>query len=461
MNAAFVPVFMSYRVNGKDDELWDYARSFFYTVLIVSTSIVILEILFAPTLVRFMAPGFASNPAKFKLTVTLTQVMAPYLICVSIAALFMGALNSLDQFVTPALGPIFFNLAIILSVTSFGRWLPTNAAMSAACGVLLGGFLQFAIQIPEMKAKGMDFSFRFSLKHPAVLKTAKLLAPGLLGMGVVQISLFVDSLMASFLKEGCVSYLYYADRVVELVLGIFVISFATVVLPDMAKAAQARAIQEVKSTLLFSYRMTMLVAIPATVGLCVFARPIVHVLFERGKFGPIDTNETAVALACYGLGLFFVSALRITTSAFYATEDTKTPVQIGALMLLLNVVLNALLMFPFKQGGIALATSIASGVGFYLHLRTFQKRYGMLEWELLKSSFVKISLASLAMGVMCPHLLNWVGFNRYLPIMWKTLALFAAISGGLFTYLLVLLLLKADDLNLIRYFQLWSRRNKS
>ena len=453
MSAAFVPVFVQYREEHSQKELWEFARKFFYTLALVIGVIVAFEIAFAPFIVRLMAPGFLGTPEKFKLTVDLTRLMAPYLIFVSLTAFSMGILNSFGYFAVPALGPIFFNVAVICAAL-ISPYFMAEPVMGIAVGVLIGGVLQFACQIPLSVKQGMRFQFGISFHHEAIRRVGALLGPSVFGIGILQINLLVDSLMASFLREGTVSQIYYADRVMELVLGIFVISLTTVLLPDMAKSAARKDINEVKKTLLFSFRVTSFVAIPATVGLFVLADPIIHVLFERGRFLSIDTERTAVALAYYAFGLYFISASKLIVSAFYALQDSKTPVKVAFVALIANVVLNFILMHPLKQGGIALATSLASALSCVQLLYIFQKRYGAFEWQKFVKGSIKIAIASTVMGIFCPAALHAFHFQTDKPLAWKAAVLFGTIGLGVLIYFGVALLLRMEELDFFKKFRL-------
>lgn len=444
MSAAFVPVFIQYRKDHSQEELWDFARKFFYTLGLVTSLIVAVEIIFAPLVVRLMAPGFLDVPGKFELTVLLTRLMAPYLIFVSLTAILMGVLNSLGYFAIPALSPIFFNITIIIIAVMFGQFSP-EPAIAIAFAVLIGGFLQLICQFPLSIQQGMSFKFGVSFRHEGIQKVSTLLLPSIFGIGIVQINLLVDSLMASLLQEGSVSQIYYADRVMELVLGIFVISLTTVTLPEMSKHAAEKNIDELKRTILFSFRAVAFVAIPATVGLFLLSDPIIHILFERGKFMAIDTERTAVALSYYALGLFFISATKLIVSSFYAVQDTKTPVKVAFFSLILNAALNWILMHPLKQGGIALATSIASAFSFVQLIYIFQKRHGNFEWFNFWKKISKIALASGIMGVSCLLMLNLFNFQEDQALSWKLIVLFGTIGVGIVIYLALTLLLRAEE----------------
>jgi putative peptidoglycan lipid II flippase len=449
MNAAFIPIFIEYRQEKTTEELWEFARKFFYTLALVSSVVVLLEIILAPYVVRFMAPGFFADSEKWELTVQLTRILAPYLLFVSLAAFLMGVLNSFGQFALPALSPIYFNLAVICA-SVFSFYVLKEPVYGIAFGVLIGGFLQFACQLPLVKKQGMQFKVGFSFTHPAIRKVGRLLAPSIFGMGIVQLNLLVDSLMASFLREGSVSQIYYADRVMELALGIFVVSLTTVAFPEMSRSATEKNMPELKSTIMFSLRSVAFIAIPATVGLFVLADPIVHVLFERGRFTSLDTERTAVALAYYALGLSFISASKLLVSAFYAIQDTKTPVKVAFVALTANAVLNWVLMHPLKQGGIALATSIAAALSFFQLVFIFQKQNGALDWAKFNKSLIRVLIASVVMGFACLLTLQVFGFDTDKSTLLKATALFGTIGVGILVYLAMTLILRMDEVNFLR-----------
>ncbi len=445
MSAAFVPVFVGYRKNHSQEELWDFCRKFFYTLAIVTSLIVIVEIAFAPLIVRLMAPGFMKIGGKIELTIFLTRIMAPYLVLVSLTAVVMGVLNSLGYFVVPALSPIFFNISIIAAAFIFPK-ISSEPVVGLAFAVLVGGFLQLISQFPLAIKQGMSFRFGFSFKHEAIQKVGGLLIPTFFGIGIVQINLVVDSLMASLLQEGTVSQIYYADRIMELVLGIFVVSLTTVTLPEMSKYASENKIDELKKTILFSLRAAAFVSLPAMVGLFMLADPIVHVLFEHGNFTAIDTERTAVALAYFSLGLFSIAGIRLLVSAFYALQDTKTPVKAAFWAIFINASFDWILMHPLKQGGIALATSIASTFTLVQLLWAFQKRHGSFEWGDFWSKIVRLLIASIVMGVSCLFILNFLNFSPQRAFRWKVAALFGTIVAGIVIYLVLAVLLRAENI---------------
>ncbi len=459
MSASFVPVFIQYRQDNSEDELWNFTRKFFYTLALVTGVIVIFEITFAPMIVRMMAPGFLNAPHKLELTIFLTRIMAPYLMFVALTALFMGVLNSFGYFAVPAFGPVFFNLAVIASIF-LSSHVFSDPVIGIAFGVVLGGIAQFVSQLPLAIRKGMHFKIGFSFHHPAVQKIGMLLAPSIFGIGIVQINILVDSLMASLLSEGSVSQIYYADRVMELVIGIFVVSLGTVILPEMSQSAAMKNPEGLKKTLLFGLRTTSFISIPASVGLFFLANPIVHVLFEHGRFTPFDTERTAVALAYYALGLYFTAAIRILVSAFYATQDTKTPVKIAFVALIVNAILDWILMHPLKLGGLALSTSITSALSYVLLCHAFQKRHGVFDLGKFKMSALKTAVASVVMGIVCLFSLNLLHFDAQPSRMVQTFILLGTILFGVLIYVGASMVLKLDEFEFVKAMMAKTFRKK-
>lgn len=281
--------------------------------------------------------------------------------------------------------------------------------------------------------------------------------PGLFGIGIVQINLLVDSLMASMLPEGSVSAIYYANRLEELTLGIFTVSLATVILPEMSAQAARRDTKAMKETLSFSLRATSFVTIPASAGLMVLAHAIVQVLFQHGRFTAADTERTAFALIFYALGLFFIAGIRIMAPAFFAVQDTKTPVRCAFVSLIINVIGNLILMHPLKQGGIALATTIAAAVNFAQLVIIYQKRFGPFDWNIFRESLIKIMIQALAVAAACPIFMRLFHFEEQKHLIGQSLILFGAIILGVLIYFAVALLLKSKELNFFRLSTLLGR----
>ena len=318
----------------------------------------------APWILTVIAPGFAADPGQFGLAVTLTRFMFPYLLLVGLAAFAMGVLNSQGRFFAAALGPAMLNVGMIAAVLALAHHVEPPV-LSLALGVLLGGIGQLLVQVPDLRRLGLLAAPSGELRHPALGRIARLLLPAVFGLAAVQVMVFVNTLLASLLPVGSISFLYYADRVMEFPLGIFGIALASASLPAMARQAAAGDTRAVAGTLNFALRLAVYVSVPATVGLVLLSTPITRVLFQRGRFGPEDTTATAIALIWYAVGLVGFAGARIAAQAFYAVARPGVAVRLGALAIAANLLAAVILMNPMGHGGLALASSIGAYVNLF------------------------------------------------------------------------------------------------
>jgi len=302
LSPAFVPVFAEYLANRPRGEFLRMVRSVATTFFLILCVVCLLGILLAPWIVSLMAPGFSSVPQKAELTTRLTRLMFPYLLFVGLTALATGILNVHRRFFAPALGPVALNLGMIASVIFLVPRLELPIT-GLAVGVLVGGLGQFLFQLPDMRRAGISLAPSTELFHPALARITLLLGPSVLGLAAVQLSVFVNTFLASLLRDGSISYLYYADRIMEFPLGVFGVAVATAALPPMAEQAARRDLRRLGETLSFALRLSCFVAVPASVGLLLLRNPLVRVLFERGEVQRADTQATAFALGFYALGL--------------------------------------------------------------------------------------------------------------------------------------------------------------
>jgi putative peptidoglycan lipid II flippase len=361
LSTAVIPVFTETLTRGGPTAFGRLARATTGAAIVVLCVVSALGILLSHQVVAVMAPGWRADTGLFDLAVTLTRVMFPYLVLVGLAALAMGALNAHHRFFTAAIGPAVVNVAMIVAVLGLaGRMNPP--VMALAVGVLVGGLGQLLVQLPELRRLGVPLTPSAEWRHPAVARIAHRLWPAVFALAAVQVTVVVNTLLASLLPTGTVSYLYYADRVMEFPLGIFGIALATAALPSMSAQAARGELAGLRATLEFALRMAAFVAIPAAVGLVLLGGPIVRLLFQRGEFSAADAVLTAQALTGYAVGLPAFSATRIAAQTFYALGDTRTPVIVGFLSVAVNVVLALLLMWPMRHTGLALASSLSSYV---------------------------------------------------------------------------------------------------
>src|SRR5258707_3014144 len=370
MTASFIPVFASYMREKDREEVWDFANKLFWTLALVVAAITVLGMVLSPYVIHLFTSDVQSA-GGLDLAVELNRIIFPYLFFVALAALAMGILNCFHVFGLPAATPVVLNVAtIIFTVSAVWKYFK-DPATSIAVGVLVGGVLQFLIQVPSLVQRGMHFDFGISLSHPGIRNVARLMIPRLFGIGIGQINLLVDSRFATAAKmpSGSLAALYLADRVMELVLGGYAIAVATAILPMMSHQAAAKDYLGLKKTLAFSVRIVAFITIPAMLGLMILREPIIRVLFQHGQFLADSTRLTARALLYYAIALPGLATVKLIVPAFYSTRDTKTPVIVAAISMVLNVLLNIVfLQFFFKRGqngGPALVTALACYFDFF------------------------------------------------------------------------------------------------
>jgi putative peptidoglycan lipid II flippase len=361
LSSAFVPVFTDYVSTRSRAETLRMLRAVTGVMLVLLAGLTLLGILAAPWVVRVMAPGFFANPAAGELTVRLTRIMFPFLFLVGLAALVMGILNAHRHFLLPALAPVVLNVGIIIGAVVIAPRLP-EPAVGLALGVVLGGFGQLLLQLPPLWSRGLLATPRLVLGHPAVRRVLTLMTPVVVGQSAVHIGTVINTMIASFLAKGSVSYLYYADRLIEFPNGVFGVAIATAVLPTLSEQASQHDKRGLRETLSFALRLVTFVSMPAAIGLFILSEPIVRVLYERGRFGPLDTVGTAAAVAMYALGLVGSSAARILVQAFFALGDTRTPMKVAVFAMALNCAIAATLARPLGHVGLALAIAVAGTV---------------------------------------------------------------------------------------------------
>ncbi|MBU0543965.1 MAG: murein biosynthesis integral membrane protein MurJ [Proteobacteria bacterium] len=397
LSISFIPVFSEYLVKKGKDEAFSLAGSAVRLLSIILVAVTITGIIISPIIVRLIAPGFMDDPGKYSLTVSLTRIMFPYVFFICLTALFMGILNVLGNFAAPAFAPVLLNISMIMAL-SFVSPHTGESARILAFGVLAGGFLQLMLQVPFIIKKGIYFWKNAGIYHPGLKKVGVLMFPAIFGAGVYQINMFIGTILASVLPEGSVSYLYYADRLVQFPLGIFAIAAATAIFPSLSRQASENNMIAVRDTFSYSMRMVFFITLPCMVGLIVLREPIIMLLFKRGEFNIQTVRLTAQALLYYSIGLWAFSSVRIIISVFYALNDTKTPVRIAVISLLTNIVLSLLLMIPLKHGGLALANSLSSMLNVILLLQALGIKLGPLDDNKLKKSLIIIAACSVIMG---------------------------------------------------------------
>ncbi len=401
-NAAFVPVLTEYSTSRSREEFWQLARILLNTMIVVLAVVTFAGVIFTPAIVAIMAPGFVKNPAQFKLTVELTRTMFPYIFLVGLTAYTTGVLNSLKLFGASSFSQPLWNLVFILAAV-FLCPIMKVPVMGLVIGVLVGGLLQLLVQVPSLMKRGLGLPRFDRFKHPASSEIGKLLLPRAIGSSIYQLNVFVDTMLASLssiVGEGAVAAIYYSNRLWMLPLAIFSTAVSQAMLPTLSEHAAKKNIEKFKETLSFSLRSVFFITIPAAVGLIVLSEPIVRALFERGSFDSYSTRITSSALLYFSIGLCTYAGVKILVSAFYALKDTVTPVKNAFMAFLLNAVLNVILMFPMKVGGLALATSLASVFNFFSLYFLLRKKIGPFGGYSIFVSFIRTMVPGLIMGAI-------------------------------------------------------------
>ena len=377
-NSAVVPVFSQYLVHKKRQEFWHFVSVILALAMITLSLLTILGMAFAPVIVRLIAPGFVANPEKLALTIQLTKLLFPYLVLIGLTAYSMAILYTFRSFKASAFSPCLLNLAMIASALWASRFMK-EPVYGLAVGVLAGGLLQLLAQTPSLFKVGMRLQRPLPLNHPGAVQVGRLLVPRLLGAGVYQMNVFVDTFCASLsaiVGAGGISAIYYANRIIQFPMGVFGFALASAVLPSLSGLASQNNIPQMKKTLVFTLENIFFVMFPFSIMIMILARPLIHILFERGQFDAYSTGITSWALLFYAIGLFSFGGIKILVTAFHALQDTRTPVKVAAVCLLINASLNILLMGPMRVGGIALASSISAAVDFGWLFYLLDKRLG-------------------------------------------------------------------------------------
>jgi len=413
-NAAFVPVLTEYRTTRSKLEFWHLARNLLYILVVILFVVSLLGVIFAPIIVRLIAPGFIGDPEKLAITINLTRTMFPFIFLIGLVAYGMGVLNSLNHFAVPAFGPVLLNISMITFLIFV---CPKMGIGGLAIAVLVGGMLQVLAVGIVLRKKGLRLipekneavKNEIGILHPAIKRIWKLLIPRFFGSAVYQMSVVVDNIFSTFawiVGIGAPAALWYSYRLFHLPLAIFGIAIATAALPKMSKEVAEKDLPTLKETISFSMRSVFLVLIPSGIGLAVLGRPIIRILFERGEFTSYSTYITYTALLFYSFGLFACGGIKILVNSFFSLGDTKTPVKVVAVSFFINLTLNFLLMWSLKLGGLALATSIAAISNFIMLYILLARKIGDIGTKRILNSFLRIFTASIFMGVFAYFLGN-------------------------------------------------------
>jgi putative peptidoglycan lipid II flippase len=443
-SAAFVPLASGALAEGGKPALRSFAEEALAVLFAVLFAFVLLGEICMPWVMRVIAPGFEAEPAKFDLVITLTRITFPYLLFISLTALQGGLLNTVDRFAAPAATPILLNLFLIAGLLLMAHFHWQNGEV-LAWALSAAGVAQFLWLMASCAKAGVALRLRLPRLTPAVRQTLKIMGPGVLGAGVTQLNLLISTALASLLPGGSVSYLYYADRLNQLPLGVVGIAVATAILPPLSRQVRAGDEPGAMATQNRGVELALLLTLPAAAGLAVLAQPILAVLFQRGAFGPEETAATAAALAAYAVGLPAFVLVKVLAPGFFARQDTATPVQVAAGAVAANLLLTIVLMQFLAHVGVAIALSV-SGWMQALALLWLLSRYGHFRLDArARGNIPRIALASLAMAAAVLALRIALAPTLAGPAMLRFGALAALIVAGIVVFGGLILLLGVTD----------------
>ena len=439
-SGAFVPVLTEYKTKRSFAELKrfvdDVAGSFGIVLLLVT----IIGVVAAPFFVMIFAPGFIGQEGKSQLATEMLRLTFPYLFFISLTAFSGGILNAHNRFSVPAFTPVLLNLSLI----GCALWLaPTleQPIVALAWGVLMAGLIQMAFQLPFLGQIKLLPRPRIAFKDEGIKKTLRLMTPALFGVSVSQINLLLDTLIASFLVSGSISWLYYSDRLMEFPVGILGVALGTVILPNLSRNHAEQSADQFSHTLDWGLRLVLLLGIPSAIGMMVLAQPILVTLFHSAAFNEHDVVMSSQSLMAYAFALIPFITIKVLAPGFYARQDTRTPVKIGIIAMVLNMVLNIILVFPLAHAGLALATSLSALVNALLLLRGLRNDGIYQPGEQWRVLAMKTVIASFVMGALlywgAADLASWLTYGT----LERAGQLFGLIAAGALVYFALLFIL--------------------
>ncbi|MGM0823661.1 MAG: murein biosynthesis integral membrane protein MurJ [Pseudomonadota bacterium] len=432
-NQAFVPVLSEYSTQRNRQEIRELLNAVAGSLTAILALITALAMLGAPWLIWLFAPGFGRDPEKLAMTADMLRLTFPYLLLISLTAFAGSVLNTWNRFAVPAFTPVLLNLSLIGAALLLTP-LMEEPAMALAWGVLIAGVAQLVFQVPFLMRLGLMPTPWPNLAHEGVRRILKLMGPALFGVSVSQINLLLDTVLASLLAAGSVSWLYYSDRLVELPLGVFGVAIGTVILPALSKRHADQSSVHFSVMLDWAIRMVLLLGLPAALALVVLAEPLLITLFHYGAMTDTDIQMAAMSLRAYAVGLVAFMLIKVLAPGFFARQNTKTPVKVGIFAMVANMVFNLILIWPLAHAGLALATALsaflnAGLLGYLLRkegVLVFQPGWGRFAVQLLGGS----ALMCVALYVIAPEWTQWLAMGLWQRVAW--VSGLVALGAGLY-----------------------------
>jgi len=430
---AFVPVLAEYKNRQSHEETKTLVEGVATALFLALVIAALIGVLTAPLIVYISAPGFTADPAKFELTVRMLRITFPYIAFISLVAFSAGVLNTWNHFSVPAITPALLNVSFIAAALFFARYFDPPV-VALAWAVFAGGVLQLALQVPYLARMGLLPRWRLNLAHPGVRRILKLMAPAAFGVSISQVSLLINTIFASFLVSGSVSWLYYADRLMEFPAGMLGVALGTILLPSLSKYHAAKDHAEYAKLLDWGLRLTVILAVPAAAALAVLAIPLIAALFHYGRFTLEDAWMTRQAVVAYSIGLIGMILVKILAPGFYARQNITTPVKIGILTLALTQLMNLAFIVPLKHAGLALAIGLGACLNaalLYRGLRASGVYTPQPGWLVF---LLKVGAAVGFMAVVLFSTMGEASWWLYAGWQKKLPALLGLVFLGMFTY---------------------------
>jgi putative peptidoglycan lipid II flippase len=452
LSTAFVTTFSKTIARSGDEAAWRLANKVATLTLVVLGSICVAGMVFSSQLVGLLAPGF--GPEKAALTAQLTRIMFPFIVMVSMAALVMGMLNAKSVFGIPAMASSFFNIGSIVGGVTLGAWIDPDfgprALIGLAIGTLIGGALQFAVQLPPLAGLGFKYTPDFRWRDPGVNSILRLMGPSVIAASTTQFNVLVNSMFASTLGDGAIFWLAIAFRLMQLPLGLFGVALGTVTLPLLSRLVVAGQMIGFRTELARAMRLMFLLTVPSTIGLMMLAEPIISVLYQHGRFDAHQAAQAGGALRFYAIGLAGYAALKVLVNAFYALDRRKTPMLVSFLAVGLNLLFNWVFTFRLHWGhlGLAFSTGCVATTNFVVLYVLMYRQLGGLETRRMAVLLGKTAIAGVALAAVCAASTHWLLSDwPTQTFLRKTAALFATMTAGGLVFLGVGAALRIEELD--------------
>lgn len=445
LSTAFIPVLSSYFAKEEDEEAWTVASIVFNFTIVLLLVLITIGVIYTRPLILLLVPKLPAS--SISLAVLLTRVMFIQTFFMALNGISMGILNSKQHFASPALGSILYNVGIISVGIALGhKW----GIMAFSVGVVAGAVLSFLVQVPALLKTGLKYTFTFNWRHPGFKQILYLMAPVLVGLSVNEINILVTQYLASGLAEGSISALRLAQRLMQLPVGIFGTAIATVLFPTMTAQVAREEIPAFKRTFSLGLRGTLLISIPAGIGMIALREPLIQLLFQHGQFTADNTNATALALLFYSVGMFAYTALQLVNRVFYSLQDTITPVLIGIVSVGINIGVSLLLVNSMQHSGLALAYSTAGVANLIMLLIIFKLRLKSIDGYKLAKSVVISTGAAAVMYVAVQFAFNWLNpFLHFVPKLNQLILVFGGMGIGIAVYSAIIIMFRLEESQLV------------